>query len=154
MPLCLPAQGAPNLAQPRPALPPPPAVIIACAVGGTLDTVVRVASTGKSASDPDRAFGRETRSLKACYELLNAGYSNVVHLKGGLSSWCAAAVLLPRRAPLCCAAAFQLGTRRLLVTPHASPSPPSPSACTCAPPASTCCPFPLCSLTPQAVLGI
>ncbi|KAL4854986.1 Rhodanese-like domain-containing protein 14 [Chlorella vulgaris] len=62
-------------------------VIIACAVGGTLDTIVRVASTGKSCKDPDRSFGRETRSLKACYELLNAGYSNVVHLKGGLSQW-------------------------------------------------------------------
>lgn len=63
------------------------AVIVSCAVGGTLDTMVRVASTGKSAKDPDRAFGRETRSLKACYELLTAGYSGVVHLKGGLSQW-------------------------------------------------------------------
>lgn len=62
-------------------------VIVTCTVGGTLDTVVRVKSTGKSARDPDRAFGRETRSLKACYELMQAGYSNVVHLKGGLSSW-------------------------------------------------------------------
>jgi hypothetical protein len=56
-------------------------------VGGTLDTVVRVASTGKSAKDPDRAFGRETRSLKACYELMTAGYTGVIHLKGGLSQW-------------------------------------------------------------------
>lgn len=72
-----------------PALPPHPcaAVIVACAVGGTLDTVVRVASTGKQASDPDRSFGRETRSLKACYELMTAGYTNVVHLQGGLSTW-------------------------------------------------------------------
>ncbi|PRW59516.1 rhodanese-like domain-containing chloroplastic [Chlorella sorokiniana] len=62
-------------------------IIVACAVGGTLDTVVRVATTGKSAQDPDRAFGRETRSLKACYELMQAGYTNVIHLKGGLSSW-------------------------------------------------------------------
>jgi rhodanese-related sulfurtransferase len=30
---------------------------------------------------------RETRSLKACYELLRAGYSNVVHCGGGLSEW-------------------------------------------------------------------
>ncbi|EFN54379.1 hypothetical protein CHLNCDRAFT_135678 [Chlorella variabilis] len=62
-------------------------IIVACAVGGTLDTVVRVASTGKQASDPDRSFGRETRSLKACYELMTAGYTNVVHLQGGLSTW-------------------------------------------------------------------
>jgi hypothetical protein len=61
-------------------------------VGGTLDTVVRVASTGKQAKDPDRSFGRETRSLKAVYELMSAGYSNVLHLKGGLSQWrCGAA---------------------------------------------------------------
>ena len=120
--------------------------------------MVRVASTGKQCKDPDRSFGRETRSLKvrgwvggggggvgvvvvvvgggggglqgagyawcacyvlppqpaqlwmpagpakrpleppsplrpaapplqACYELMQAGYSNVVHLQGGLSSW-------------------------------------------------------------------
>lgn len=65
----------------------PPEVIVACSVGGTLDTIVRVAANGKSAKDPDRSFGRETRSLKAAYELLQAGYSNVVHLQGGLSSW-------------------------------------------------------------------
>lgn len=63
-------------------------VVVMCAVGGTLDTVTRVASTGKTCStDKDRAFGRETRSLKACYELLRAGYSNVVHCGGGLSEW-------------------------------------------------------------------
>ncbi len=43
----------------QPAGPRTPAllspVIVACAVGGTLETVVRVASTGKSAKDPDRA---------------------------------------------------------------------------------------------------
>ena len=71
------------------------AVIIACAVGGTLDTVVRVASTGKQAKDPDRSFGRETRSLKAVYELMSAGYSNLLHLKGGLSQWRCGAVRRP-----------------------------------------------------------
>lgn len=50
--------------------------------------VVRVASTGKStATDKDRSFGRETRSLKACYELMNAGFTDVVHLQGGLADW-------------------------------------------------------------------
>ena len=63
-------------------------IIVMCSVGGTLDTVVRVASTGKStATDKDRAFGRETRSLKACYELMQGGFTDVVHLKGGLSEW-------------------------------------------------------------------
>ncbi len=63
-------------------------VIIMCSVGGTLDTVVRVASTGKKTeTDKDRAFGRETRSLKACYELMRAGFTDVVHLQGGLCEW-------------------------------------------------------------------
>ncbi len=63
-------------------------VVVMCSRGGSLDTVVRVAATGKfTATDKDHAFGRETRSLKACYELMRAGYTNVVHLKGGLNSW-------------------------------------------------------------------
>jgi 3-mercaptopyruvate sulfurtransferase SseA len=37
--------------------------------------------------DPDRQFGRESRSLKGCYELFLAGFENVVHLDGGLSGW-------------------------------------------------------------------
>lgn len=63
-------------------------VIVMCTVGGTLDTVVRVSTTGKStATDKDRAFGRESRSLKACYELMQGGFTNVLHLKGGLGEW-------------------------------------------------------------------
>lgn len=63
-------------------------IIVMCNIGGTLDTVIRVASTGKlTKTDKDRSFGRESRSLKACYELLRAGYTNVVHLEGGLSEW-------------------------------------------------------------------
>lgn len=63
-------------------------LIVMCSVGGTLDTVVRVASTGKKTeTDKDRAFGRESRSLKACYELLKAGFNDVVHLEGGLAEW-------------------------------------------------------------------
>lgn len=63
-------------------------IITMCSIGGTLDTVVRVASTGKiTKTDKDRSFGRESRSLKACYELMKAGYSNVLHLEGGLGEW-------------------------------------------------------------------
>eukprot|EP00887_Chlorella_sp_A99_P006408 scaffold3.g6408.t1 len=36
---------------------------------------------------PHRQFGRETRSLKACYELMQAGFSDVLHMDGGLSGW-------------------------------------------------------------------
>ena len=63
-------------------------LIVMCNIGGTLDTVVRVASTGKlTKTDKDRSFGRESRSLKACYELMKAGYTNIVHLEGGLADW-------------------------------------------------------------------
>ncbi|KAL6769906.1 hypothetical protein ACKKBG_A32820 [Auxenochlorella protothecoides x Auxenochlorella symbiontica] len=63
-------------------------VIVVCGVGGTLETAVTVASTGKVAhNDPDRAFGRESRALKACYELLKAKFSKVEFLKGGHGSW-------------------------------------------------------------------
>lgn len=63
-------------------------LILMCTIGGTLDTVVRVASTGKKTeTDKDRSFGRESRSLKACYELMKAGFTDVVHLKGGLGDW-------------------------------------------------------------------
>ena len=34
-----------------------------------------------------RVGRRETRSLKACYELLKAGWKDVLHMKGGLSTW-------------------------------------------------------------------
>lgn len=62
-------------------------VVIMCAVGGTLETIVKVETTGKQCKDPERNFGRETRSLKACYELMKAGWKDVMHLEGGLSSW-------------------------------------------------------------------
>jgi rhodanese-related sulfurtransferase len=63
-------------------------VIVMCAAGGTLDTVTRNDVTGKTCKDDkERAFGRETRSLKGCYTLMMGGYTDVVHLKGGLGEW-------------------------------------------------------------------
>jgi hypothetical protein len=43
----------------------------ACDIGGTLSTKVEVAHKVKTyeVRDPERAFGRESRSLKAAYEL-------------------------------------------------------------------------------------
>jgi hypothetical protein len=40
-------------------------------------------------SDPERAFGRESRSLKAIYELYDAGWSlnNIRHVEGGFQQW-------------------------------------------------------------------
>ena len=37
--------------------------------------------------DPERSFGRESRSLKACYDLMKAGFSNVTHLEDGVAGW-------------------------------------------------------------------
>ena len=61
-------------------------IIVACTLGGTLDTMIRVEGK-KPFPDKDRTFGRESRSLKAAYELVQAGYKNVLHLEGGLNEW-------------------------------------------------------------------
>lgn len=39
--------------------------------------------------DPDRDFGRESRCLKAAYELMQGGWnsSNLVFVEGGFSQW-------------------------------------------------------------------
>lgn len=50
-------------------------VIVACSFGGT--------------TKPSQNFteGKESRSLIAAYVLARAGYSNVLHLDGGLQTW-------------------------------------------------------------------
>lgn len=45
-------------------------VLVVCAIGGTLDTFVSYRREKKMFEDPERTFGRESRSLKAVYELL------------------------------------------------------------------------------------
>lgn len=63
-------------------------VIVYCSIGGTLQTFVeRKGPKAKKYNDPERLFGRQSRSLKAIYELQEAGFSNVVHMKGGLNEW-------------------------------------------------------------------
>jgi rhodanese-related sulfurtransferase len=64
-------------------------VIIACDIGGTLKTTTEVAHKKKDyeVKDPERAFGRESRSLKAVHELMTAGMSNILHLEGGIQQW-------------------------------------------------------------------
>lgn len=44
-------------------------IILMCAIGGTLDTNVSYRREKKIYADPERAFGRESRSLKAAFEL-------------------------------------------------------------------------------------
>lgn len=63
-------------------------IIVYCSVGGTLQTFVeRKGPKAKKYNDPERLFGRQSRSLKAIYELQQAGFTNVVHLKGGFDDW-------------------------------------------------------------------
>ncbi|KAK9866052.1 hypothetical protein WJX84_002343 [Apatococcus fuscideae] len=68
-------------------------IIMMCSVGGTIKTGMvgpaRQATNKKQKTfdDPERAFGRESRSLKACHELYRAGFTNLSHLEGGLNQW-------------------------------------------------------------------
>jgi len=63
-----------------------------CATGGTLKTVINRTSGAagsaanpsgkgrvkvKNYNDPERAFGRESRSLKACYEVLQVRWPSI-----------------------------------------------------------------------------
>jgi len=61
-------------------------IIVACPIGGTLETEVKVPGR-KPTPTPERSFGRESRSMKACYLLMRAGFTDIIHLDGGLSQW-------------------------------------------------------------------
>ncbi|CAI5503564.1 unnamed protein product [Closterium sp. Naga37s-1] len=60
-------------------------VIVMCGRGGTLQNVSM--RKGMEFRDPDKRFGLQSRSLKACYELHVAGFSSILHLDGGLNLW-------------------------------------------------------------------
>eukprot|EP00250_Pteridium_aquilinum_P024841 c29683_g1_i1 orf=126-995(-) len=63
-------------------------VVVMCSIGGTLQTFVeRKGPKAKKFADPERMFGRQSRSLKAAYELQEAGFANVYHLKDGVNEW-------------------------------------------------------------------
>lgn len=63
-------------------------IVVMCNIGGTLLTYVeRKGLKAKKFADPERMFGRQSRSLKAIYELQEAGFTNVYHLKDGLYEW-------------------------------------------------------------------
>jgi hypothetical protein len=55
-----------------------------CDIGGTLDTTVSYRREKKIYADPERQFGRESRSLKAAYELLQVGDAGFMSKQG---SW-------------------------------------------------------------------
>ncbi|GJP41362.1 hypothetical protein CLOM_g13580 [Closterium sp. NIES-68] len=60
-------------------------VIVMCGRGGTLQNVSM--RKGMEFRDPDKRFGIQSRSLKACYELHVAGFTNLLHVDGGLNLW-------------------------------------------------------------------
>lgn len=63
-------------------------VVVMCSIGGTLQTFVeRKGPKTKKFADPERMFGRQSRSLKAAYTLQEAGFTNVYHLKDGVNQW-------------------------------------------------------------------
>lgn len=61
-------------------------VVVMCNRGGCLDSSV-TSRSGYKFTPPERMFGNQSRSLKACYELRQAGFTNVLHLSGGLNQW-------------------------------------------------------------------
>merc|ERR1712072_660866 len=61
-------------------------LIVTCDFGGTLDRGL-VTKYGREYQDPEKAFGSSRSSLRACYELIQAGYTNVSHLDGGNMAW-------------------------------------------------------------------
>ncbi|KAK3250866.1 hypothetical protein CYMTET_39778 [Cymbomonas tetramitiformis] len=71
------------------ALPKGKKLIVACATGGTLQTVIKRTTPGKEKeyADPERSFGKESRSLKGIFELYEAGFKDITHLEGGLNQW-------------------------------------------------------------------
>ena len=68
-------------------------LILYCGLGGTIEVGVKPWAPNRTKEfkdDPERMFGRESRSLKACHDLLvEGGYRNgdVLHLKGGIGQW-------------------------------------------------------------------
>jgi rhodanese-related sulfurtransferase len=77
-------------------------LILYCSLGGTLTVGMPPWAPDRKKSfkdDPERAFGRESRSLKACYELLEAGWKDVVHMEGGLPTWRVEGLPVERGAP-------------------------------------------------------
>lgn len=76
-----------KIAQER--LPKDKPLIVACNRGGSMKTTVSKQKNGyvKVYEDPDKSFGIESRSLKACYELFQANFTNIYFLKGGINQY-------------------------------------------------------------------
>jgi rhodanese-related sulfurtransferase len=57
-------------------------IIVACSTGGDL-------ANNSNGNGSGNEFGRDSLSLRACNELIGAGYTNVRHLGGGIAAWTA-----------------------------------------------------------------
>ena len=65
-------------------------VIVCCTTGGTIKSIFgRKKEREDSYVDSQRAFGRDSLSLRAANDLIEAGLTNVNHLEGGLAAWTA-----------------------------------------------------------------
>lgn len=68
-------------------------IVMMCSIGGTIKTGTQPwgdpanpsRKAQKKFDDPERAFGRESRSLKACHELIKVGLTRVIIPKGPAS---------------------------------------------------------------------
>ena len=62
-------------------------VIVCCTTGGTIKSIFgRKKEREDSYVDSQRAFGRDSLSLRAANDLIEAGLTNVKHLEGGLAA--------------------------------------------------------------------
>ena len=63
-------------------------IVLACTTGGTLKREVERRDGKRDAYvDSQRAFGRDSLSLRAAKDLLDAGITNIAHLEGGIAAW-------------------------------------------------------------------
>ena len=64
-------------------LPKNKKLIVYCGLGGTITVGAQPYKPGGKSfkDDPERMFGRESRSLKACYELLQVSLSFLIYCK-------------------------------------------------------------------------
>ncbi len=79
-------------------------VILMCSIGGTIKTGTQPwgnpdnpsRKSQKKFDDPERAFGRESRSLKACHELFKVCFEQVavqaLHLSAEVNHICSAGI--------------------------------------------------------------
>jgi len=64
-------------------------MIVSCTGGGSLKSEISNSKSNRGGTNSSDS-GIKSRSLRAAYELVEAGYTNVAHLQGGINAWKAA----------------------------------------------------------------